>query len=219
MEGYSHTISMIFRFDFLDGESATYRVKAQADSYGDKTWGALEEVTPYRHLVMSYRTPAEHEEQYARDKEDTLTEWENSLNAAVAQDARNERGTESVSVDLPVLLDSATIAERMLNTLIGETEEDAYTWGWTEWKWEGKNIRVPNLGIVNVEEESGGEGEGNHAEIIFKIIFDDAVCTEKEAYYRKTGSYMSHYGYGWDGDFTRVKPGKKVVVDYVEIND
>lgn len=115
----------------------------------------------------------------------------------------------------------------------GRTEDDEYGeedgWGYElvgrlsetrrEWAADYKSSKevpnepaiVPGYGrLVYVEGYEGGEGGGEDAYQVVKLVADDG----SERYFRKEGYYASHYGCDWDGDLYEVVPYEKVVTFY-----
>lgn len=90
------------------------------------------------------------------------------------------------------------------------TQDDDYSWG--EWHYSGKDqVDVEGLGKVSILEAEGGEGEGDSASIVFRI--EDPEDGDV-GLFRKDGSYASHYGFDWDGDFYRVVAAEKTITVY-----
>lgn len=67
-------------------------------------------------------------------------------------------------------------------------------------------LTINDLGDVLVVHEFGGEGQGDHAEIIVKVSHSGWG-----RYFRKTGYYASYSGTEWDGYFSEVTPVERVV--------
>lgn len=89
----------------------------------------------------------------------------------------------------------------------GSTHRDS---GWDEWDGKSEPVAVPNLGWVHVVENVGGEGQGDHQHMVFKVL-DFAGGAR---FFKKTGYYSSFDGGEWDGDFEEVKPVEKTVTVY-----
>lgn len=90
------------------------------------------------------------------------------------------------------------------------TQSDDYSWD--EWHYSGKTpVDVPGLGKVSILETEGGMDEGTSASIVFRI--EDSEDGDV-GLFRKDGSYASHYGFDWDGDFFRVVAAEKTITVY-----
>lgn len=73
---------------------------------------------------------------------------------------------------------------------------------------------VPGLGMVKVvEQEGGGEGQGEYANIVFQVVSENAEVR----YFRKEGFYSSFDGIEWDGTFEEVTPVKKYITAYERV--
>lgn len=118
------------------------------------------------------------------------------------------------------------------NFVKGVSEEDEYGeedgWGYelvgrlketkTEWSddWKAREVPnepaiVPGFGrLIYVEGYEGGEGGGEDAYQVVKLVAEDG----SERFFRKEGYYASHYGCDWDGDLYEVVPYDKVVTFY-----
>lgn len=74
----------------------------------------------------------------------------------------------------------------------------------------GKPLTIPGLGVITpLVVDGGGEGSGEHCEIVFKVT--------TEQYFKKNGYYASFHGTDWDGEFFEVQPTEKVVTVYPRI--
>lgn len=90
------------------------------------------------------------------------------------------------------------------------TDDDGEEWEitWNEIGWEDYGddahltIDGEKVPFEVIEADSGGEGHGEHCEIIVKV---------GEQYFRKIGAYFSHYGTDWDGPFEEVEAVEKMV--------
>ena len=78
---------------------------------------------------------------------------------------------------------------------------------------------VPGLGVVtNVYSEGGGEGSGEHVEVVLRV--EPPMTDYNESlvrYFRKTGYYSSYEGTVWDGAFEEVEPRKVTVTQYFAV--
>jgi hypothetical protein len=83
---------------------------------------------------------------------------------------------------------------------------------WDEW-YGDKPIQteIDNVPVtVTLIEDVGGEGQGDHRHLVFKI--ERASCLPR--FFRKDGYYSSYNGNDWDGDFKEVSPITKTVTVY-----
>jgi hypothetical protein len=88
--------------------------------------------------------------------------------------------------------------------------------GWYAWDWERSGMyHVPEVGAVEVVERVGGEGEGDHKHIVFRIT---PMWTSVTRYFKKNGYYSSYDGTDWDGAFFEVEPVRKTVTVYEEVS-
>lgn len=80
-----------------------------------------------------------------------------------------------------------------------------------ELDWHELGIDDVEFGRFRVElvEEFGGEGQGDHVHMVFKFTLPEGV-----EYWKKDGYYASHYGTEWDGDFYQVNPVVKTITVY-----
>lgn len=101
----------------------------------------------------------------------------------------------------------------------GESADNWYYW--QNLVWDRPNppgaiptisITVPGLGEVSVVERvGGGEGEGDHMHIVFRVA-DSHV----EHFFKKSGYYSSWDSSDWDGAFVEVHPREKTITVYEE---
>lgn len=74
---------------------------------------------------------------------------------------------------------------------------------------------VPGLGVVTpLVVDGGGEGHGEHCELVFKLTGDDGT----DQYFKKNGYYASFHGTDWDGSFYEVTPTEKTVTVYPRVD-
>lgn len=80
--------------------------------------------------------------------------------------------------------------------------------GWDAWRDNGSNPElVEGLGSVRVIVSDGGEGEGTTYYSIFEVTdLDGDVHT-----FRKDGTWVSHDGLYWDGEFDSTKPVERTI--------
>lgn len=80
---------------------------------------------------------------------------------------------------------------------------------------EGSNpVEFEGLGTVELIEEVGGEGEGDHMHIILRVTFPDGAAN----LYKKNGRWVSYDGPYWeDGDFFEVEPVQQTVTVYKKV--
>ena len=64
---------------------------------------------------------------------------------------------------------------------------------------------IPMLGQVVQVDSGGGTDQGSYAYVVLKI---------GDKLYRKSGSYASHDGFYWDGDFREVVAKEKLITVY-----
>lgn len=74
---------------------------------------------------------------------------------------------------------------------------------------EYRKVEFEGIGIAEMVEQEGGEGEGDHAHIIFKI---------GDRHFMKTGYYSSMDGFYWDdGSLFEVEPYEATVIKYRKV--
>jgi len=66
-------------------------------------------------------------------------------------------------------------------------------------------LSVGDHEFIYVTGEGGGEGGGEHVEIVFGV---------EDQLFRKTGFYSSYDGTSWDGSLEEVEPYEKMVTFY-----
>lgn len=95
----------------------------------------------------------------------------------------------------------------ILNRIEPRDAVDDYADGrWDDVTWEyRKGLDVPDLGLVTVAQETGGEGQGDYASVVLQA---------GDRYFKKEGWYASYEGTTWDGPFTEVHPVDRVVRFY-----
>jgi hypothetical protein len=76
------------------------------------------------------------------------------------------------------------------------------------------DFTVDGVGHFNVVDEEGGEGQGEDAHFVIKFIPEGAKSSDDWRYFRKNGSYASHCGYDWDGDWWECGAVERMVVFY-----
>lgn len=84
--------------------------------------------------------------------------------------------------------------------------------GWHSfWGEEVTELDVEDFGHIEVVETTGGEGQGDHAHIVFKLTDVDG----NESFYKVDGYYSSYDGVDWDGsDLYSVTPREKTITVY-----
>lgn len=83
--------------------------------------------------------------------------------------------------------------------------------GWKFWDYEAEaDEPVPGLGVVTVVENVGGEDQGSHAHLVFRVLPEDGPVR----YFRVNGYYSSYDGTEWDGDLYEVFPRIKSITVY-----
>lgn len=100
--------------------------------------------------------------------------------------------------------------EQVEELLLKFPDEDDYGIGWSFWNYEaddGENVE--DLGTVEVVDNFGGEGMGDHAHLVFRITNPDGV-----RHFKIDGYYASYDGTTWDGRLYEVKPVEKTVTVY-----
>jgi hypothetical protein len=73
-------------------------------------------------------------------------------------------------------------------------------------------VKGQQFAVKKVFSEGGGEGEGEHVEVIFEFKLGKDV-----AYLRTTGFYESYNGTEWSGVWTEVEPREVVVTQYFPV--
>lgn len=94
-----------------------------------------------------------------------------------------------------------------------DTEYGAPNYVWGEYQWGStKPFVVDGIdGTIEVVDTAGGEGQGDHAHIVFKVVTVDG----DEQYFKIDGYYSSYDGTDWDGsDLFEVRPIERTVVFY-----
>lgn len=86
---------------------------------------------------------------------------------------------------------------------------------WAEWN-EGTDgpEEVEGLGLVEVVEHEGGEGEGDHAHIVFRVANEAGDVVR---HFKVDGYYSSYGGFDWDGDLYEATPEEKVITVYTRV--
>lgn len=88
-------------------------------------------------------------------------------------------------------------------TACGINDPDTYRYFTNEDKYLG-------IHIEEYDSEGGGEGEGDHAEIVFAVLKDEEVIT----YFRITGFYSSYSGTEWNEEVEEVAPREVLVTKW-----
>jgi len=204
-------IMLVFRWDRPDADPVYLRKIGRYDSFGCSDWSKFEltEVLPWEKTVIRYATTREWEASEAA--ESRVRSQREEATAAYLENKRREA--------LPEYLDPRAV-EVLLAAMDDEDDEDVEErsrepyWGNLAWEFSSEPRAVPGLGDVTSVTFHGGEGQGDYAEVVLKVVFLDGVCRATEAYYRKQGSYASFDGFYWDGDFERVEPRQKTITVY-----
>lgn len=80
--------------------------------------------------------------------------------------------------------------------------------GWDAWHDNGSNPElVEELGTVRIIHEHGGEGEGT----MYYVVFEVTDLEGKIHHFRKDGSWVSHDGLYWDGDFDSTVQAERLI--------
>lgn len=88
--------------------------------------------------------------------------------------------------------------------------QEGTSWG-EFWAEEHDELDIPEFGKLSVIETVGGEGQGDHAHVVFKLV--DAVGSV--TYYKVDGYYSSYDGVDWDGsDLYSVQKREKTITVY-----
>lgn len=84
--------------------------------------------------------------------------------------------------------------------------------GWSDFHHEEvTELDVEGFGHLQVIDTTGGEGQGDHAHIVFKLTEDDFTVR----YYKVDGYYSSYDGVDWDGsDLYEVTPRERTITVY-----
>lgn len=96
-------------------------------------------------------------------------------------------------------------------TLIDEAADNTdHSFSWDMLKYGEPQTLVVYGDSVLLEHvaDFGGEGEGEHAHVVFKI---------GEQLFKKDAYYASHDGYYWDGELSEVRPTQKTITVYESI--
>lgn len=93
---------------------------------------------------------------------------------------------------------------------VDDFDEDDIDWSELSYSLTEKDPYETVLGKVWVVHEEGGEGQGDHAEVVFTV--------DNRRFFRKTGYYASFYGFEWDGPFREVKAVEKTITVYEDVN-
>lgn len=90
-----------------------------------------------------------------------------------------------------------------------DEDRDYYgrTFNWDEFSWGAREALDTELGVVRVVDQEGGEGQGDHAHIVFLV-------KDTGQYFRIDGFYSSYEGTDWDGELREVHRVTREVVFY-----
>jgi len=85
---------------------------------------------------------------------------------------------------------------------------DWEAFGWDAWEDHGQDepILVEGLGLVNVIETFGGEGQGDDYYMIFRVITEEGAT-----HYKLDGRYASYYGGEYYGPLEKVTAHEEVI--------
>lgn len=94
--------------------------------------------------------------------------------------------------------------------IVGNSEGD----GWYAYDWDSsRETVIPGLGRVTTAQQFGGEGQGDQAWIVVKVVMENPLGGVVR-YFRKDGWHASHDGTYYDGDFREVQPFERTVTVY-----
>ncbi|MFE7717521.1 hypothetical protein ACFU44_00590 [Nocardia rhizosphaerihabitans] len=101
------------------------------------------------------------------------------------------------------------------------TKEPVTAFGIIEgWSWIADEMGVGSWFVLGdfgrvsvIEAETGGEGHGEHCELVLRVESPDGVVR----YFQKNGYYASFYGTDWDGAFFEVTPEQQTVTVYTKL--
>jgi len=90
-------------------------------------------------------------------------------------------------------------------------DEDEYYNAWSFWDYGANEVEdVPGLGAVEVIDNVGGEGQGDHVHLVFKVTSPKGGVR----HFKIDGYYSSYEGTDWDGVLYEVEPREKTVTVY-----
>jgi hypothetical protein len=92
-----------------------------------------------------------------------------------------------------------------------EAEFDPDEGGWSTFDYEVSQGELPDIGTFRVIENVGGEGQGDHAHLVFQIDDPEGNLL---GYYRTDGYYSSFDGTEWDGTLYEVNKVERLVTFY-----
>lgn len=103
------------------------------------------------------------------------------------------------------------VMDALMNTEYAYDDEDRDYYGrefnWGDFSWGAREALSTDVGVVRVVDQTGGEGQGDHAHIVF--------TTENTGqYFRIDGYYSSYEGTDWDGELREVHRVTREVVFY-----
>lgn len=90
-------------------------------------------------------------------------------------------------------------------------DEDAGWFYWDDVSYHtNERVDVSGLGSVRVIDNEGGEGQGDHAHLVFEVTSGDGEVR----LFKLDGYYSSHCGTEWDGDLYEVEPVQRTITVY-----
>src|SRR6266404_8450601 len=124
------------------------------------------------------------------------------------------------------MLNASEVADLLLNHFGGIASDISWhgvqegltmgVWSSARGEYDPPNNVVPGLGTVTLEEHFGGEGQGDHAHLVFRVH----CLTDTEEwlkYYQVDGYYSSYEGTDWDGDLYQVTPRQKTITVFEKV--
>lgn len=103
------------------------------------------------------------------------------------------------------------VMDALMKTEYAYDDEDRYYYGrdfnWGEFSWGAREALDTEVGVVRVVDQEGGEGQGDHAHIVFQV-------KDTGQYFRIDGYYSSYEGTDWDGELREVHRVTREVVFY-----
>jgi hypothetical protein len=103
-------------------------------------------------------------------------------------------------------------AQQVQDALLSYVDKDGYeATSWSDWDYEITEGELEGIGHVEVIENVGGEGEGDHRHLVFHLTAADGDCQ----YFKLDGYYSSYGGTEWDSsDIYEVRPKQKTITVY-----
>lgn len=101
--------------------------------------------------------------------------------------------------------------ENFLQALGGYTPHEVQNYRPSRWK--STPSEVHGYVITEVDSTGGGEGEGEYADVVFRVASSYEGATDA-LHFRITGRYDSWNGTEWDGDFDIVEPREVLVTQW-----